>query len=854
MLTRAFIPVHSLFDVVYPGNSCRFDTICKVRIRARIYTPGETVVLWEGALARLTEMPIDESSSDQLSWNATGTPSEQSFEYASSTDNETEGVISAEMSIESALSPSIEAEDTDDNQVCFTQIDLDLFKFVRDAETGRPVHIRMRASGILQDQIHWRAFEQEAFEKTTWHKEDRLRNEIAQLRPLEARGHAVYLLAFDLSSPVPFQVNVQWQDEWSLDPGLLEAKAEIRLMIWDRVPPATSYLLGTADPQPTTRQQNGRDNLYIVAQPENDDEVAILLVTNFASATGDQYFLRATRVTPMSSREQLLQDIAMTGLCRTASCIVSQDAIIWLDGIQHLLAIGTRIDLEVRLDEPIRDTCIADSPDEQAESEDEHIHNATIEVEDADDPSLLYLQGIRRALEQNTATSLYEGNVLEEDSTWLVQTGMTTTHNDDEVPIPQTRLDRCIDRGTPWFSTLRLRLAELYWIWQWNRVDMVADYFAQMGHRRQKMQLVGWIFRSHDQLMGTDFAWGLKADSPWALQLTRLLQGAHYGNGLLYMVAPQPRVEEGAESQHMGTSYHVIVPMEHYQFAPRVLIVEHTMPKLARVAIHCAEPCTVISIFTAIGKKGKCSSDAQCIASYTCDLCHRDFVDQEPVEVPTASLITLSVLQRPETTRCRSKIGRATEVATSAANIVHRPGTPSHQSFVRKARRILMHSPNRPEPEIPSDASSFMQREARNERGCIAESVQETDIEVIRARTGPIQDLCDTADIQFHFLKEIRQGHSQIVESCPRHVHSHAESFRRWVVDRMPSHNRRVRRAFLATMKLLPNAWTILTVPEPRTHVIPVILRVLGVRARYPALNIAYSSSISSVRAIYEDF
>ena len=844
LLTRAFIPVHSLFDVVFPGNSCRFDTLCKVRIRSRIYIPGETVILWEGALARLTEMPIDESSNDQFSWNATGTPSEQSFEYTTSTDTDTEDIASPE--------DSIEEGESDDNQICLTQIDLDLFKFVRDAETGRPVHVRMRASGILQDQIHWRAFEQEAFDKTIWYKEDRLRNEIAQLRPLEARGHAVYLLAFGLSSPIPFQANVHWQDEWSLDPGLLEARAEIRLMIWDRVPPATPYLIGTADPQPTTRQQNGGDNLYIVAQPEEDEDVAILLVTNFASIRGDQYFLRATRVTPMSSREQLLQDIAMAGLCRISTCIVSHDADIWHEGTQYLLAIGTRIDLEVRPDEPIRDSCAADSLDEQAESEEDHIHNVTIEVEEDEDPSLLHLQGTMRTPEGNTATSIWDRSVLEEDSMFLVQTGITK--EDEEVSVPQTRLDRCIDRGTPWYSTLRLRLAELYWIWQWNRVDMVADYFAQMGHRKPSIQLVGWIFRSHDQPVGTDFAWGLRADAPWALQFTRLLQGAQFGNGLLYTVAPQPGMETEVESKHKGTSYHVIVPMEQYQFAQRILIVEHTMPMLSRVAIHCAEPCSVISVFTAIGKKDKCSPQAQCIASYTCELCHKDFADQEPIEVPTASLITLSVLPRPETHRCRSKIGRVREVATSVANSVHRPGTPSHQSFVRKARRILMHSPNRAEPETPSDTSSLMQRETGSAARIIADSVQSKDIEVIRVRTGPIQDPCQSVDIQFHFLQEDRHGHSQTVESCPRHVHSHAESFRRWVVDRMPSYGRRERRAFLTTMKLLPNAWTILTVPEPRAHVIPVVLRVLETRMRFPALNIVYSGAFSTARAIYEDF
>lgn len=166
----------------------------------------------------------------------------------------------------------------------------------------------MREQGIEDEGVHWEAFAEDVYAKTYWHREADLRAETRALSPIAASSTRVLLFAFDHVELVPFQVDLHWEDAWSDQPGLSVAKAEMRLILWERIPPLSPYCVGTAFPQPTTRQQNGKDNIYVVGQPEADGDnlIAILLVTNYVSNAKDQYHICAFRTALISGRQQIL--------------------------------------------------------------------------------------------------------------------------------------------------------------------------------------------------------------------------------------------------------------------------------------------------------------------------------------------------------------------------------------------------------------------------------------------------------------------------------------------------------------------------------------------------------------------
>ena len=111
----------------------------------------------------------------------------------------------------------------------------------------------------------------------------------------------------------------------------------------------------------------------------DDGEVAIMLVTNYMRNHQDRYLLRAIRTDMRSSREKILRDTAVIGLCEIVSCTVSSHEGLWLPGQEHPVYIGKRIDREIQLDEPgqqceaqnrqAEDDSYADEQQELAESE-----------------------------------------------------------------------------------------------------------------------------------------------------------------------------------------------------------------------------------------------------------------------------------------------------------------------------------------------------------------------------------------------------------------------------------------------------------------------------------------------------
>ncbi|CAK9046495.1 unnamed protein product, partial [Durusdinium trenchii] len=120
--------------------------------------------------------------------------------------------------------------------------------------------------------------------------------------------------------------------------------------MWDRTLPSERIIAGPAAPQPSTRQQNGRDDLYVLVQADSRDEQVIMVVINYVTDASDQYFIRAIHDGHVVSRSIILDKLAMTGLCEAVRCKVSKDGVEWQQ-VHYPISYGERVDVEVRLDE-----------------------------------------------------------------------------------------------------------------------------------------------------------------------------------------------------------------------------------------------------------------------------------------------------------------------------------------------------------------------------------------------------------------------------------------------------------------------------------------------------------------------
>ena len=601
----------------------------------------------------------------------------------------------------------IEAAAGDDDITDFTQLELRLFRFVRCPDTGRPISTFLREQRIEDMTAHWEKFEDEVFGVTTWHRTGEIQGELAALTPIEERGVKVVLLWFGSDESPPQRVDTRWNDAWSQQTGLVTARAELRLLLWDYVPPGTPYTFGTASPQPTTRQQHGRDDLYIVGQLDRDRETAILLVTNFVQGQEDRYLIRAVRTQPMTSREQILRDVAMTGMCQMVECIVSADGVLWLPDELHPVDTGKRIDLEARLD-TLRPACRDDF--EQAEEEIQLASDTEISAED--DP--VEEQASRKPEGDNTATPGTPQDQQEDpegDEGIFMQT-LGGLYTDDGTSVrSESRLQRCISESLSWIEPLQLRPGEMRRSWQTMQVDYIREHFQRLGMRADSFQIKGWIFRTNDQLFGSEFAWGISAQGLWHEQISSLLRAAGLEQAIMYTVIPQPAVYslQGTDA----TSLQVVVPLQLERPNLLSLVVEYNFQSIPITkAILCHQPCTVYSVFVILEIGNWCDLEHQCTATFRHGTCMSAFHDLETLQVPTASRIILSSVKRP-TTECmqHDRLGRATHAAKRIADMLSPMADHRYQRVFKSARRVLLHVPAQ---QTEQDGASLMQLPADN--------------------------------------------------------------------------------------------------------------------------------------------
>ena len=790
-------------------HRCQAETMCTAKVRNRVYRWGERVSLFEGALVRLIEEETDTSSEGCL--------------------------LSAPRTVEGSTggSPDFNPEEEADH-VLFTQLEMTLFPYARDAHTGRPFAPALRDQGIQDEGVHWEAFAEDVYAKTYWHREADLRAETRALRPLVSSSARVLLFAFDQVESIPFQVDLHWEDAGSDQPGLHAAKAEMRLILWERIPPLSPYCVGTAFPQPTTRQQNGKDHIYVVGQPEEDGDnlIAILLVTNYVSNARDQYHIRAFRTALISGRQQILTDMAIVGLCRTVTCIVSREQEIWQDGVVHMLVIGMRIDVEIHLDE--------DPVNECAYSQQETAVRSV--------PNNMTLYSEEDGEEESAGSLAYEDVIL-------MQTAVVSAPDNGWSMHSHARLAQCVAGRLPWVEPVRLEPHEMFFRWSVRGIDLVREHFAQQAFFAEGIDLMGWLFRDHLQETGTPFAWGLTANSPWVVQISRLMHDAGFMAAVMYDITPSlPCLEEEGEVKN---SWHLIAPFEGYRASALLLVIEHKLQNTPfRGAFRCFEPCQARRLFALVGLSHRCDEQNQCSVIFLHGICRKDFLEDDIIELPTASLVTLQII--PTLRRdcvARSRIGQATEIATQVADSLHTRGSQSHQEVLRKARRVLLHTSattGRAGTAVEDDQTNLMQADTfTNHRS----QPLRDDVEIIRTRAFTLTDVCLDRGADFHFVLELAEGTRHWVETCSFTDLRSSARFFDWFFEQMPESAHRPlltarSRALLASRRIMA-AWTVLLPRMPLYRPVPVLVNLLSAGTRFPVLHLVQVEGVESPRRLH---
>ena len=656
-----------LFDQVLPRNRCRERNICTAALEDETYEFWVDIPLFAGAFVELTERSVEPEESTTCS-DLTEQAEESSF--------------------------------TDDEEISLTQLDFRQFQFIRCHETGRPISTQMRRHGVEDMDRHWQHFEEEMFERTSWHRSQDLRQELVAMAPIAPRGTKVFLLWFDENDALAGQLNLQWEDEWSLQPGLAEARAEIRLMLWNQISPDFRYALGTAHPQPTTRQQHGRDDVYIVGQLAQDNEIAVMLVTNYINRQQDQYHIRAFKTHMYSTREIVLRNTAMTGMCEVVHCTVSSNGDQWMPGVSYPVYIAKRIDIDVVFDlaaagcdEETQEHDVMDMGDvEYADSE--------VETDDA-----ILMQQVKDG--ENTATPGSWENRVTNAQVQPTESNYERLYMDDgRSNKAVARWARCVANRLAWLEPLRLRPLEMQRCWDFRGVDYVRDHFARQGLTQRHFRISGWLFRDFTQRIGTPFNWGFSDRSPWYDQIAKLMQGSRFESGLMYTVIPQPPAMSLAGDK--PSTLQLLTPFAFELPDHMLLVVEHRLNRLPQTAaVSCPRPCTVFGVFDILGLTRWCGARYKCMLTVKHGTCEGTFQELNRIDVPTASRGFLSVVtkERRQCTRSNSP-RRIARLAKHVADIVATGDAQRHSEVYRSARRVLQH---RSETRS-SDETSLMQR------------------------------------------------------------------------------------------------------------------------------------------------
>ena len=270
-----------------------------------------------------------------------------------------------------------------------------------------------------------------------------------------------------------------------------------------------------------------------------------------------------------------------------------------------------------------------------------------------------------------------------------MQTAIYSIIDNGFSPFSWHHLRVCCQFRSPWTAPLELIPTELQRAWNSGH-DLVVEHFFRQGVRGGHAHVAGWKFSEHDQVIGVPFSWGLQPQHSWSKQISRLLVSTGMSKALLYTVIPECRENPGE------VPLQLLVPYERHHLAPLLLVVEHVMlpPKIRR-AVHCAEPCSVRSVFDIVGLGYWCDDKHVCTITFAHGRCRKDFQGDDKVEVPTASLVRLSVQNAPES-QCASAERRSVDslvrMSSQIASQVSQAGDKSSQQVAKRIQEVILHA------------------------------------------------------------------------------------------------------------------------------------------------------------------
>lgn len=519
-------------------------------------------------------------------------------------------------------------------------------------------------------------------------------------------------------------------------------------------------------------------------------------------------------------------------------CIVSREQEVWHDGVVHMLAIGMRVDVEVHLDEDLVAECAISQQEAVTRSEP---NNLTFHLEEEGE-------------EESVGSLAYEDVIL-------MQTTLGSAPDNGWSMHSHARLAQCAVGRLPWVEPVRLEPHEMFFRWNVRGIDLVREHFAQQAMFAESIHLMGWLFKDHLQEAGTPFAWGLTANSPWVVQISRFTHDAGFMAAVMYDITPSlPCLEEEGEVRN---SWHLITPLDGHRTSALLLVIEHKLQTVPfRGAFHCFEPCQARRLFVLVGLSHRCDDQNQCGVTFLHGICRKDFFDEDIVELPKASLVTLQVIPTPQRAcMARSRIGQATEIATQVAGSLHTRGSQSHQEVLRKARRVLLRNSDKAagsDTTERSDQVNLMQVDAHASSDSFSYRSQplRDDVEAIRTRVFTLTDTCLDSGADFHFVLELTEGTRHWVETCPFADMRSSARFFEWFFEHMPLNAHRPlltarSRALLASRKLMPAAWTVLIPRMPPTKPVPVLVNLLPAGARFPVLYLIQVEGVESPRRLH---
>ena len=300
-----------------------------------------------------------------------------------------------------------------------------------------------------------------------------------------------------------------------------------------------------------------------------------------------------------------------------------------------------------------------------------------------------------------------EGTIEDPDTTNLMQSWHRLHPDDGRTPGSLTRLSYCTQHRVSWLVPMRLDQARMYLVWKSSGRDPVAEHFIRQGLRLPLLSITGWMFQTHEQDFGSPFTWNFAPDTPWAQQTAQLLRGTRLIDALLYTVIPQP-TEYSLQSSH-PRSLQILIPAEISDQDYTIFVVEHCLkPPTVQMGIRCIMPCSVRKLFQMIQLGEWCDQRHRCVVTFQHGVCRKDFFDDDLIDAPFASKLSLNVLHIPELP-CQSfaAVTHAELMARQVANLLHEAGSTNHRRAQRQAMEVLQHTV---EDDASNDFTSLMQR------------------------------------------------------------------------------------------------------------------------------------------------